>query len=237
MSLQMNETVLAALHDMWKTLKPEGATHDSATCPLCQIEGGKLLSTYSEEEVAAKIAAAVTSATSDLTAKVHELEGAAASSEVETRIAEAKTELETKVSELQASLDAKAIEVQAEKERANALEAEKVASAAKVEADARKDVRVAKAKDAAGFSDEYLSANADRFAAMSDEEFESAVEGWTEARTAALATANKPDPSKVPVTTALTATRDPQSGQQPSGIDLAREIGALRFAGIDSRRI
>lgn len=233
---QMNDSVLSTLHDRLVAEMPEGATHESTTCPLCSIEEDRNLTTFSEEEVAAKIAAAVSSATSELSAKVTELEGAQASSQIETRIAEARAEGEAKVAELQAALDAKAIEAQAEKERADKLETEKTEVATKAEADARRDERVAKAKEVAGFNDDYLIANGDRFAAMSDEEFATAVEGWTEARTAALATATT-DPSKVPVTTALTATRESDSANAPTGVDLAREVADLGLDGVDVRRI
>ncbi len=238
---QMNESLISALHDSFLAVMPEGAAHDAVTCPLCQLEGGQLLNTYSEEEVAAKIAAAVSSATADLATKVADLEGAAASSEVETKVAEAKAESEAKVAELQSALEAKEIEAQAEKERADKLESDIAAAAEKVTQDARRDARVAEAKEAGGFGEEFLTANADRFAAMSDEDFAASVAGWAEARSAALAAAavdpSKLDQSKVPATTALTATQDDVSRTKATGPDLIRELAAFQATGTDVRRV
>lgn len=192
--------------------------------------------TYSEEEARALVADAVTSATAGLTQRVGELEGAAASSEVESRIAAAKAEGDAKAVELQAALDAKEIELQAEKARADQIEAERAAAQAQAEVEARRETRVAKAKEVAGFSDEYLGVHGDKYAAMSDEEFELACAGWTEARATALAAANV-DPSKVPATTALTATREPDAGRPMTGRALVSQVANLRLQGIDTRRI
>lgn len=237
---QMNETLMTALHDSFLAVMPEGASHDSATCPLCQIEGGQLLSTFSEEEVAAKIAAAVSSATADLVSKVAELEGAAASSEVDAKVAEARAESETKIAELQSAIEAKEIECQAEKARADQLEADTAAAAEKATQDARREERVTAAKEAGGFGEQFLTDNADRFAAMSEDDFAAAVAGWTEARTAALVAAevdpSKLDQSKVPATTALTAAQDADLGPK-TGPDLIRELATYQLAGTDVRRV
>lgn len=191
--------------------------------------------TYSEEEAQALVAAAVTSATASLTQRVSELEGAAVTSEVESRIAAARAEGESRAVELQAQLDAKEIELQAEKARADQIVSERAAEKATLEQDARRDVRVAKAKEVAGFGDDYAAAHANEWAAMSDEAFELQCASWTEVRTAALAAANV-DPSKVPATTALTATREPDTGPL-TGRALVSQVANLRHQGIDTRRI
>lgn len=231
----MDETA-KRLHDSLLAEKPEDASHDSSACAFCRDEGGPSVKTFTEEEAQALVASAVASATAELKTKVSELEGAATSSEIDAKVTAAKAEAEAKAAELQTALDAKEIERVAEKERADALEAANVAAEKKAEADARKKDRMAKAKEAAGFSDEWLETNGDRLAAKTDEEFAADLEGWAETRAAALAAANV-DPSKVPATTALTATRESDKPASTSPGALLREVATFRDDGIDIRRV
>jgi hypothetical protein len=162
------------------------------------------MATFSDEEVQAAVdaavAAAVAEATSPLTSRIAELEGSAQQTEVE----QMKSDLEARISELEGKLDAAVLEATAAKEEKAALEQtiedEKAAAEEAAAVTARREERLQKVKEVANFPDTYLAENADRFAAMSDEDFNARLEEWT--------TLSKPSESTgIPKTTALTASR------------------------------
>jgi DNA repair exonuclease SbcCD ATPase subunit len=231
--------MLKELHDQLLERKPEGASHDEGTCPLCNVEiaasqeteteGGSVKS-YTEEEVQALLA----SATKDLEAKVSELQGAQHASAIEAQISEAKAEAETKVAELQAELDTttlKATRADEEKQEILAwLEAEAKTAEEKAALEARRDERVAKVREVASFSDEYVEKRATDWAAMSDEAFEAALEDWK-----AVAGEKKGETSetKVATETAMTASRD----DNKTASSVLAEVLNLRFQGIDPRTV
>lgn len=231
----MDQSALA-LHDQLLAMQPEGATHDSTVCAMCQLdeEGRSVSKTYSEEEAQALVAAAVTSATEGLTRRVSELEGAQATSEVEARIAEARAEGESKAAELQAALDAKEIELVAEKARADQFEADNVAAAEAAVREGRKAERCDKVREVSGLDDAWLAANADRLAAMSDELWAQTLTDFT-ALAAKFGVERTDDPSKVPATTALTAAREPETAPK-TGSALVASVAGRRLEGIDVRR-
>lgn len=233
MTLMMNDS-LKALHDRLLLEKPDGAVHDSEACPLCAMQTPTAhegeMTTYTEDELRAKVEAAVTAASAERDAKIAELTATQQTAEAEAAVKAAKDEADAKIAELQTALDAKAIEaanVTTEKdgivawlegERVKAEEAAAVEAAAATAA-ARKDGRVAKAKEVAGFDDEYLTANADRFAAMSDEDFEAACESWSKI--------SGRKPSTVPPTT-LTAGLEGGLNRQNTSGNSYKELTALR---------
>jgi len=228
------------LHDELLGQMPEGAVHDRLQCPLCaedetaggsdasRREGRVSTKTYTEEEVAQAVAEAI----KPLEEEAAKLRVAQQSSEVAEQIAAAVEPLETRVSELQAELDEATLRAQTEKDRADGIvawldeEGTKAEEAAAVSA--RKDERVAKVAEVAKFPDEYVEANADRWAAMSDDDFEVALEGWRE-----IASTNgtvKVPTSELPRETAMGGSRD--GAAKPSA---ARELIRMRQHGIDIR--
>lgn len=234
--------MLKELHDHLLERKPEGASHDEDACPLCNVEiaasdkteteGGSVKS-YTEEEVQALVASAV----KDLEAKVSELQGAQQASAIEAKISEAKAEAETKVAELQAELDTTTLKAQkADEEKQEILawlEAEAKSAEERAALEARRDERIAKVREVASFSDEYVEKRAEGWAAMSDEAFEAALEDWK-----AVAGEKKQGDSKddsdarIPAETAMTASRDDKTTGS-----LLREVLNLRFEGIDPRTV
>lgn len=210
---------LKAIHDQLLAEQPEGATHDSASCPLCamdanhtggttahdQPEGGSGVSTYSQEQLDAAIAKAVADATGPLQTRLDELTSQSAEQAQQEAIDAAVAEKVTEIAELQTKLDAATLEAATEKKAREDLEAfladEKAKLDAKAEADARKDARIDEIKTAElAFTDEWLEENADRLAAMSDEDWAAQLDSWK-----VLA---KKDDGEIPTSTSLHAARD-----------------------------
>lgn len=186
------------------------------------------MSTYTEDELRAAVEAAVGGLRTELDglrASAAEQETAA---QTEVRITEAKAPLEAKVVELQTALDAAVLEAANEKARADSFEAEKAAAVEAATLEARKDDRLAKVKEVANFPETYLAANADRFVAMSDEDFEARLDEYRNIAAKATGT------DGIPTTTALTATRE---GEAPKAGSAVRDLFAMRRAGVDPRTL
>lgn len=181
--------------------------------------------TYTEDEYNALVAKVT-----DLEAKVSELTAATETSATDAAVAAAKVELEAQIADLQSKLDTATLEAEAAKKSHDDLveyfEGEAAAIQAAAELEARKSERVAAVKEAASFPDEYLEANADRFAAMSDEQFEAALEDWKAIAPKGTA---KDD---IPSTTAMTASRSNDSTP-----NVLSEVMGFRFQGVDTRTV
>lgn len=170
---------------------------------------------------------------SSLEAQIAELTKAAEAEAIDARIADAKAELEAQVAELQSKLDTAVLEAEAARSELDSvvsfLAAEQSAAEEAAAAEARKEERIAKVKEVASFPDEYLEANADRFAAMSEEAFEVALEDWK-----AIAPKSEKTEEELLPATAMTAARTSTTNSDKS---LLREVMGLRGAGIDVRTI
>jgi hypothetical protein len=232
-------TTLRSLHDWLLQAKPQGADHDPLSCPFCTSghegasvstsDGGAVTGkTYTEEEFNAVLAKV-----SGLEAKVAELNTAAEASEADAKVAAATADLEVKVTDLQTQLDAVVLEAEAAKnsrqEILSWLDEQKLVAEQAAELDARKEERLAKVREVASFPDDYLEANADRFAAMSDESFAAVIEDW---RTIASKGPAGTKGESIPANTAMIASRS--DGKQA---DLLRDVMSMRFQGVDPRRV
>lgn len=186
--------------------------------------------TYTEEEHNALLAQV-----EDLKTRMAALTKTTEDSETDSKIAAATAEIESKVTDLQTQLDAKVLEAEAAKTESEKLaawlEGEKTAAEAAVALAARKDERIAQVKEVVSFPDEYLVENADRFAAMSDEAFTAAIEGWK--ILGVKPTGEKKD-DQVPSATAMVASRSNDNNQSTSVLS---EVLGLRFQGVDVRKI
>jgi hypothetical protein len=226
---------LKVLHDQLLAEMPEGAEHEP--CPLCVVEtaenhdqpsGGSMPETFTQEDVDAAVAAA----TVDLQKRLDELGAQVQETEVGRAIAEAVAERDAKITELQDQLDAvEAARTAAESQLAETTQfwADAIAEhQQELELAAKRDERTAKAREAGVFSEDYITANADRFAAMSDDDFAARLDEWrliaSKASTAEPATPRK---------TALVASA-PDSGAPTSRLGL---IGELRAARIDPKNL
>lgn len=221
---------LQALHDMFIAKMPEGASHEADDCPVCtgelsEIEGGSV-NTYTEEEVQE-----LRTQISDLEAKVKEHAESSRESEFQAKIDEAKTELEAKVAELQSQLDTAVLENEnAKQERDNLLawlEEQKNAVEEAAALAARRDERIAKVREVASFPDEHIEKNADRWAKLSDEDFEAALEDWR--------TVSAKKNEGLPTASALTASREGNSDDKGSSV--MRDVMRMRSLGVDPRKL
>lgn len=184
--------------------------------------GAPVSDTYTEAELKAEVDKAVKAATAELEARVGDLTTAAQTSEVEAARAAMKAEFDEQLAAIQAQLDDKVLEATtaaAERDAIKAwLDGEAAALVERQAIDARKADRLEKVKAVATFPEDYLSANAERFAAMDDDDFQVALDGWA-AITAAATTAGPP------AHTALHAGRESTNGSTTSA---TKELFALR---------
>jgi len=183
--------------------------------------------TYTEEELRAALEAAVT----PLAAQLREAQTAAQVSEVEARIASIKEEAQAEIDEVQRQLDAAVLEREAAKGELAAFKADIEALATeeahKAEVASRREARVAKAKEVASFPDDYVEEHADRWAALTDEEFEGRCAEWAAINPSGMG-------SPIPLKTAFTASRESTTNQ--GGMGAIREVMRLP-RNLDPRRI
>jgi DNA repair exonuclease SbcCD ATPase subunit len=209
---------LKVLHDQLLAAKPEEAQHEEATCPFCAAgadathdtnSGGSMPESFTQAELDAAVAAA----SADLQKRLEELGAQVRDTEVGQAVAEAVAAKETEVSELQNKLDAAEAARTAAENKLSETEkywAETIAAAEDAaQVAARRDERVAEAKKAGVLADAYVDENADRFAAMSDEDFTARLDEWK-----AIAAAAGTKTGDIPAKTALAAAR--ATDEQPT---------------------
>lgn len=232
------EMALKELHDELLASAPTGVEHDAATCPLCAMQeeepietpvgGENGLSTFTQDELDAAIAAAV----KPLDDKLKEMATSQEQAAIEERIAKEKAELETRIADIQSQLDSAVLEASEAKKTHDEMVAFLTSEVTKqeeaVELAKRKDERLTVVREVASFPDEYVDANADRWAALSDEDFEALTSDWK-------AIANKGDGSDdttLPNATAMVASR--QEGKTSSAL---KDIFDLTLAGFDPKTL
>lgn len=234
-----------ALHDLLLANKPEGAVHDSDSCEFCQestsgqqvvsTQGGVPdVSTVTQEDISKAVEAAVAPLNEELDTLRKfkaDVESSEAAQAQQAKIEEA----ETKAEELQNKLDESVIEATEAKKSYEDLvawlEAEAEAKAEAERIEAVKAERVEKVRELNLFKDSYIEENADRYAAMSEEAFETAVADWK-----AAAEAKKEDEGseeELPTSTAFVATRDDAGETKKSHLSVMR----LRNEGHNLRKI
>lgn len=245
------DEALRAQHDELLANIPDGVEHDTANCPLCQpgvpvadktenSNGGDMSKTYTEEELAAAIADAVSPLQTELdTAKASKTE-----QEIAAKIADAIAPLEAEKADLQTALDAALVEAQAalaEAEEERNEYASLVAYLESVLADeaeeaaytAKKTERLAQVEEVASFSDDHKAANADRWAKMSDEDFDAQISDWKEIASATKTPA-KTEEKKIPAVTAMVASRSSEGTDKFANM---RQIMRAGVAGNDPRTL
>lgn len=213
-------TALKAYHDQLLADQPDGANHDPAGCPLCALDaahqggttaddqpkGGSGVSTFTQEQLDAAVAKAVAEATGPLQTKLDELTSQSAEQAQQDAIDAAVAEKVAELAELQTKFDAATLEAATEKKAREDLEAflaaEQTKADEKAAADARKDARIEEIKTAElPFTDEWIEENADRLAAMNDEDWAARLVEWK-------TLAKKDDDGTIPTKTSLQATRE-----------------------------
>lgn len=206
---------LRVIHDRLLEVIPDGAEHNTANCALCAKEtaeesdrtpGSVMPETFTQEDLDAAVAAAQTS----LQQRLAELEAQVQETEVGRAVAEAVAAKEAEIADLQTQLDAAEAArttaqsklTETEQYWSDAIAAHETA----VELAARAETRTAKAKELGVFSEEYIAKNAERFAAMTDEDFNARIEEW-QLIAKREASGFKAAASPIPQTTALVASR------------------------------
>jgi uncharacterized coiled-coil protein SlyX len=215
---------LRALHDRLLEVMPDGAEHKEGDCPLCTVtaadETHRTQGGVMPEFTQADIDAAVAAATGPLQQRLGELEAQAQQSEVGQAVAAAVADKDTQITDLQTQLDAAvAGRTAAESKLTEAEQFWTDAIAAHEEAvatAARKETRIGQAKDIGVFNDDYIVANADRFAQMSDDDFAARIEEWK--LIAAAAGDGAKGEGKAPAQTAMVASRTDQAGSTPGSV-------------------
>lgn len=235
---------LKVLHDRLLAEQPEGAIHDPDDCPLCDLEDtdtinpeGGDVSSFTQEQLDAAVAKAVADATGPLTTRISEMETAAKETEHGKAIADALAPKEAEIADLQSRIDAaEARATKAETDLTDfkaAIEAEKTETAENAAREARKADRVKQVKDAKVFTDQYADENADRFAAMDDEEFTARMGEWKAIKGDGAGSGTGDIPGK----TGFQASREGGgNGTIPAGSMLG-ELNTLRGALSDPRSI
>jgi chromosome segregation ATPase len=220
-------------------IESSGLEHDEAKCEICLASsedspGGTVSDTFTKEEVDAKVAEAL----APLQAKLDELEAEKSESAIDAKVAEAKKEAEEQIAAVQKELDeAKIAQSAAEEQVAAAqksltdtiayLEAEKEAAEAAEAIEAKKAERVESVKEAASFDEEYLTANAERWAKMDEELFTATLEEYK----VLSAKAGKKTESKLPNSTVLETASQENGETSKLGV-----LAELRSVGFDARR-
>lgn len=196
------------------------------------------MSTFTQEQVDAAVSKAVADATAPLQTKLAELESVSKESEVGKAVADAVAPLNEQIADLQTKLDTATVEKAAADEAKAAVEAWwETAIAEKVEGDAaaaRKDERLAKLKEVAPEgAHAYLDENADRFAAMSDEDFTARIEEY-----GVVAKKEEAPATFIPAATALQAAREGGAGGAGTQTgSMLGELSSLRRSLTDPRTL
>jgi predicted ribosome quality control (RQC) complex YloA/Tae2 family protein len=226
------------IHDELLANPPSGVSHDAADCPLCAMQGEETLetpkggenslSTFTQDDIDAAVAAA----TKPFEDKLKDLLASQEQAAVEERIAKERAELEQKVAEVQSQLDSAVLEAAEAKKVADEtvayLQAVKAEEEQATEIAKRKEDRLTMVREVASFPDEYIEANADRWAALADEDFEALTNDWK-----AIATkGGDSSESSLPGASAMVASR--QDGKPSSAV---KDIFDLTLNGFDPKTL
>lgn len=200
-------------------------------------EGGKHMAdkTYSEDEFKAAVAEAIAplqAALAEAQAKDTEAAHAAA-------IEALKAEYDAKLEELQKSLDTAVLEGESHKNELAELTALLVAAAEAAEkaaeVAARRDERLAKVKEFASFPEEYVTANADRWAELSEDVFEALLEDYK--AVSKVAGEGSGEEGATDEALASTAMKAGQESKITDAVADRRAVMSLNLNGIDPRTI
>jgi chromosome segregation ATPase len=227
---------LGEIHDELLKIAPDGSFHDSNGCQFCtpetqtgsvatekansNVEGAM---TFTEEEMKAEVDKAVAAATAKFEEQL------AAAKKAKKKADDDADDADKAMKKLQAQLDTTVLEnekVKAEyAELITLLEQAKADAEAAAEIAQRKDERLAKVREVASFPEDYLTANADRWAAMDDESFTALCADYAQV-------SEKTEPevgSRLPVETAMRNEREPKTKKDPAYMTILRS----KLSGVD----
>jgi len=184
MSEQISFEELKSEHDLMIANIPEGMTHEEANCPFCielnSYGGGDTMNkTYTEDELNTAIEAALETVKETAAAEKTELEAELTASRAaeEAEVAAEEAEATEAASAAIDASEARAVAAEANynelvsyiTEQAQLVEIAEYITAVKIE-------RASVMTETVGYGEDYIAANIDRWAALSDEDFASYVE-------------------------------------------------------------
>ena len=176
-------------------------------------EGVTMSGTYSQAELDEAVATAV----APFEAKIKDFEAALTQSELEDRFVTEKAGLESQIAELQAQLDSAVLAAEAAKNEKDSfvawLEEEAGKEAAALELARIKDERLSLVREVASFPEEYVDANADRWASLSEDDFGALVADWQAIASKTVVTETEPV-AEIPTATAMIASREATTGSK-----------------------
>lgn len=226
---------MKTLHDNLLKDKPEGASHDEASCPLCAYEEGGPMGEFSQEEVDAAIALAIEEATKPLKDEITKLTASEEEVAIAARIEEATQPLVEQIADIQSKLDLAVLEAQTAKDALTSTLAylDQINTEKEIaeRMQAVKTERLAKIAEVATFPEDFVAENADRWAAMDDETFATTLESFR-------LVASKPSTTitrDIPVGTAMTAASQPNGSA--NGMDLIKQAHNDFVLGTDYRNL
>lgn len=194
-------------------------------------EGGDMSGTYTEEDLTVAIEAAVAKALAPFQEE-------AALESLAIAFEDAKAPLVAEIDSLKAELDS--VVLRANKAEADytalvtLLEEAQAAADRAAEIAARREARREAVKELS-FSEDYVEANLDRWAAKSDEDFAELLDGWEAVTSAKKEEAPAPAATEsIPTTTAMKASRDDKNVDPMANV---REIQRMGLRGINIRSL
>lgn len=232
---------LRGVHDLLvENLTAAGKSHAVEKCGFCisqdDLEEPVADPKYTEEQHAAAVKAAVdeavAAARTEAAATISDLQKAQHAAAIAAAVAEATEASAAEVSRLQAELDAKTLEAAAEKASREALETAQAEALAAAERAAEiatlRDERAAAVREIAKFDgvEELVTASADRWAAMTDEDFAVVTDGLKAVVAKVPAPTNRPIPRAA---TAMTASEEAAPATGASSGSVLRDIRDARY--------
>lgn len=182
--------------------------------------------TFTEDEVAAAVAAAI----APLSAELDALKKSEETAEVDARIEAAKNEGTTKIAELETRIDTLTAEAEAAKSERDAittwLQAEEEKTVLEAEAAARLESRVAQVAEVITLPAERIEERKSAWASLDDAAFEALLADYKSVA------GEKSGDTGLPAATAMHAAREGAGGKAPSAL---AEIIRSRNFGIDVR--
>lgn len=223
------------LHDLLVSMQPEGAVHDEASCPVCITDQEAKVGdpkSYTEDELQAKITAAIAEAVAAKDAELNEIKAARASDEVASAVAEATAELATKSEALQAELDEAVRDAKASKDELDNVVAYLADVQSQGEREALAEERLTAIKATQVYPDAYVDTHPDRWVDMSSEDFDAEI---AVLQASAEARGVEPVSTPVPERTAMTATAATDTAK--SKRSPVSEVIHLRRDGVNVARL
>lgn len=170
--------------------------------------------TFTQEDVDALVAAAIAKAIAPLQAELDGFKAGEQESQVEAQIAAVRGEMEAQIADLTSRLDAAVLDAQTAKTERDEikqwLENEEARVVQEAELATRREDRIAQVATVVSFPVDYVKERAEKWAALSDEDFEALLADYKTLGEKSPGTGSTG--STLPTATAMVASRESASG-------------------------